>query len=197
MIDNMFAVMKRIHEIKVRFGLNRQRPVGQNENQHARKSYQEYQRSALSDARGSAAPAAGVGAAGIQGKTVDEIKKLADYYASVNRVPASLVRAVIETESNFNPRAVSPRGAMGLMQLMPSVVKERGVRNPFDPNENISAGVGFLKSLLQEYDGDYKKALAAYNAGRKTVDESGGVPDYRETREYVNKVIDAYVKNGN
>ena len=81
------------------------------------------------------------------------------------------------------------------MQLMPSVISDMGVEDPFDPAENINAGVGLLKDLLTEYNGDYSKALAAYNAGRKAVNESGGVPDYPETRQYVKKVIESYVKN--
>ncbi|MBN1498197.1 MAG: lytic transglycosylase domain-containing protein, partial [Spirochaetes bacterium] len=135
------------------------------------------------------------GRPGIQGRTVEEIRKLADYYASVNQVPSGLVKAVIETESNYNPRAVSPKGAKGLMQLMPSVIKDFGVSDPFDPNENISAGTGLLKDLLAEYGGDYASALAAYNAGRRAVSESGGMPGFSETREYVKKVIDSYLKN--
>jgi soluble lytic murein transglycosylase-like protein len=186
MIDNMFTVMKRINEIRGRFGIGKHRPARQAEGRQARTGYREIHDRAV---------AADRGVAGIEGKTVEEIRKLADHYAAVNRVPPELVRAVIETESNYNPRAVSPKGAKGLMQLMPSVIKDMGVTDPFNAGENISAGVTVLKDLLGEYNGDYKKALSAYNAGRTAVNESGGVPDFPETREYVKKVIDAYLKN--
>ncbi len=192
MIDNMYTVMKRINEIKGRFGLNRSHAAEQNGGQ---RTYREYQDRAVT--AGNAGRNAGEesGIAGIKGNTVEEIRKLADHYAAKNHVPPALVKAVIEAESNYNPRAVSPKGAKGLMQLMPSVIKDLGVENPFDPGENIGAGVSLLKDLLREYGGDYTKALAAYNAGRRAVNEKGGIPDYPETREYVKKVIDSYVKN--
>jgi soluble lytic murein transglycosylase-like protein len=188
MIDNMFAIMKRINEIRGRFGIGQNRQAIPGNNRADTTGYQEMQDRAVAKARDSEI-------AGIKGKTVEEIGKLADHFAKARKVPPALVRAVIEAESGFNPDAVSPKGAKGLMQLMPSVVSDMGVDNPFDPAENINAGVGLLKDLLTEYNGDYTKALAAYNAGRKAVNESGGVPDYPETREYVKKVIEAYVKN--
>ncbi|MBN2158349.1 MAG: lytic transglycosylase domain-containing protein [Spirochaetes bacterium] len=186
MIDNMFTVMKRINEIRSRFGIGRHRPASLPAEGGARNAYRDMHDRAVASDRG---------VKGIEGKTVEEIRKLADHYALANRVSPELVRAVIETESNYNPRAVSPKGAKGLMQLMPSVINDLGVKDPFNPGENISAGVTMLKDLLVEYDGDYKKALSAYNAGRRAVNESGGVPDFPETQEYVKKVIDAYVKN--
>jgi soluble lytic murein transglycosylase-like protein len=81
------------------------------------------------------------------------------------------------------------------MQLMPAVLDEMGVADPFSPEENIRAGVGVMKRLLEKYDMDYRKALAAYNAGERAVDEHGGVPPYGETAEYVNRVISSYLKN--
>jgi soluble lytic murein transglycosylase-like protein len=195
MIDNMFTVMKRINEIKSRFGINRHRPAVRHREGRAPMTYGEYQNRAAASASVPQGVKAGSDIAGIKGRTVNEIHKLADHYASLNRVPAALVRAVIQTESNYNPMAVSPKGAKGLMQLMPSVIKDLGVQNPFDPNENISAGVLLLKDLLNEYNGDYRRALSAYNAGRQAVNERGGVPEITETREYVKKVIDAYMRN--
>lgn len=194
MIDNMFAVMKRINELRGRFGLNRVRNGGVNASRAEGKTYRQYHDDAVAGSLAREKNSA-AGVPGLRGGTVEEIRQLAEHYASINRIPSGLVKAVIEAESNYNPRAVSPKGAMGLMQLMPSVVKDFGVSDPFDPNENISAGTGLLKDLLREYGGDYAKALAAYNAGRRAVNESGGIPDYRETREYVKKVIDSYVKN--
>jgi hypothetical protein len=102
-------------------------------------------------------------------------------------VDPMLVRAVIEVESNYRPRAKSPKGAMGLMQLMPATARAYNVRNPYDPKANIAAGVKHLKSLIDKWG--VELALAAYNAGEGAVRKFNGIPPYRETRNYVSKIL--------
>jgi soluble lytic murein transglycosylase-like protein len=104
-------------------------------------------------------------------------------------VSVDLIAAIIEAESEFNPRAVSRRGARGLMQLMPQTAALLGVGDPFDPRENVEAGVRHLRSLMDRFDGDLPLVLAAYNAGERAVIGHRGVPPYRETRQYVNRIL--------
>ncbi|MCI0408021.1 MAG: lytic transglycosylase domain-containing protein [Acidobacteria bacterium] len=104
----------------------------------------------------------------------------------------NLVEAVIATESNFNPWAVSPKGARGLMQLMPGTAQRFGVKNVHDPSQNIQGGVQYLRYLLDLFGGDLVLALAAYNAGEGVVQSLGRVPNYQETRQYVDRVLARY-----
>ena len=109
-------------------------------------------------------------------------------------ISSSIIKAVIKAESNFNPRAVSPKGAMGLMQLMPGTARSLGVSDAFNPKENIDGGVKFLRDLLKQFDGNLELALAGYNAGPGAVKKFGGIPPYKETQNYVKKIM-GYLKN--
>ena len=103
-----------------------------------------------------------------------------------------LVRAIIYVESAENPKAVSSKGAMGLMQLMPATAKSLGVKEPFQPNQNVQGGVRYFSKLMDRFDGNVRLALAAYNAGPGAVEKYGGIPPYPETRDYVRKVMEVY-----
>ncbi len=125
---------------------------------------------------------------GLSGKYDPYIKKA----ATKNDIPFHLLKALIKTESNFNPSAVSSKGAMGLMQLMPETAKLLEVDNPFDPKENIAGGSRYLKSLLDQFDGKLPMALAAYNAGPTIVARLNKIPPFAETQNYVKKVMEYY-----
>ncbi len=116
------------------------------------------------------------------------LHELVQLIAREHGVEDSLVHSVILAESNYNPRAVSPKGALGVMQLIPETARRFGVWNAFDPKQNIEGGVRYLKFLLDYYKGNYPKVIAAYNAGEGAVDRYNGIPPYAETRAYVYRV---------
>ncbi len=128
--------------------------------------------------------------------TSRELDSIIEESARRHDVDPNLVRSLIKVESNFNAHAVSPKGAMGLMQLMPGTARTLNVSNPFDPQQNVDAGVRHLKHLLQDFNGDVKLSLAAYNAGAGAVTRSKGVPPYAETRNYVKRITALYGDKG-
>jgi soluble lytic murein transglycosylase-like protein len=125
-----------------------------------------------------------------------EIDEAIEQSARRHNVDPNLVRALVKVESNFNPNAVSRKGAMGLMQLMPFTARQLNVTNPFDPQQNVDAGVRHLKSLLENFGGDVGLSLAAYNAGKGAVERSNGIPRYPETVNYVRRITSLYATGG-
>jgi soluble lytic murein transglycosylase-like protein len=118
-----------------------------------------------------------------------ELTPLIDRAAQQHQVDTKLIRGVIEQESGFRPCAISAKGAKGLMQLMPDTIEQFKVGDVFDPQQNIEAGATFLRQLLDKYKGDLRLVLAAYNAGPGSVDKTGGIPDIKETQDYVEGIL--------
>jgi len=122
-----------------------------------------------------------------------QIEQLVNKSAEKYNIDPKLVMALIKQESGFNTTAISKAGAIGLMQLMPTTAKTLGVSNPYSPEQNIEGGVKHLKNMLNKYNGNLILALAAYNAGGGAVDKYGGVPPYKETQNYVKKILSNYL----
>ena len=128
----------------------------------------------------------------LSGNIPANINQLVEQTASRHQVDPDLVRAIMQVESGNDPKAVSSKGAMGLMQLVPATAQRFGVANPFDPKQNLEGGVNYLKYLLDLFGGDLSLSLAAYNAGEHSVQRSGGIPAIPETQDYVRKVTSIY-----
>ncbi len=129
--------------------------------------------------------------AGDQGPE-SRISRAVQQAAAKYEIPAGLIHAIIRAESNYDPAAVSEKGASGLMQLMPDTAKAYGVLDVFDPEQNIMGGVQFLKDLIRLFDGKRDLVLAAYNAGQEAVKKFDGIPPYPETQNYVKKIQQSY-----
>ncbi|RLE00617.1 MAG: hypothetical protein DRI99_08525 [Candidatus Aminicenantes bacterium] len=123
-----------------------------------------------------------------------EINRIVEEIAHKYSLEPTLIHSIIKIESNYDPWAISPKGAIGLMQLMPTTAAQYGVRDIFDPRENIEGGVRYLKDLIRLYQGRTDLVLAAYNAGQEAVKKFGGIPPYPETIKYIEKVKASYNK---
>jgi len=125
-------------------------------------------------------------------RSFEHLDKIVEEVASRHGIDPLLVKAIIKAESMYDPRAVSPKGAMGLMQLMPETTRILGIQDPFDPHQNVEGGVRYLKYLIEKF-GDLSLALAAYNAGPQIVEQTRSIPPYPETQTYVRKVLNHYM----
>jgi hypothetical protein len=134
-------------------------------------------------------PAAVIVPGGFPGRPVIDLNQVVNEASGRYRLDPDLVNSVIKAESDFKAHAVSPKGARGLMQLMPGTASQLGVPNAFDPQANVEGGTRYLRELLEKYNFDIIKALAAYNAGPQTVERFGGVPPYYETKAYVARIV--------
>lgn len=139
-------------------------------------------------------PAASAKAPVFPGRPVADLSQVVSDASGRYRLDPDLVNSVIKAESDFKVRAVSPKGAQGLMQLMPGTAAQLGVPNAFDPQANVNGGTRYLRELLERYNFDLVKALAAYNAGPQRVEQFGGVPPYYETRAYVARIVKDFNK---
>ncbi len=124
------------------------------------------------------------------------LERMVQETAEKHRVDPALVRAIIRAESNWNPSAISRKGALGLMQLIPGTAERFGVGDAFNPQQNLEGGVRYLRTLLERYNGDLNRSLAAYNAGERAVDRARGVPRIPQTRSYVQRIMDSYFRPG-
>lgn len=193
-IEGLNSIIHRIDELNMRFGINTT-SYQENVNKNAaaggveQEKPQRLENGSFATELDKAMSMESRGAVGlnISGDTNSLIKEAAARY----QVDPRLVAAVAQTESGGNQEAVSPAGAVGVMQLMPETAAGLGV-NPYDKRQNIEGGAKYLRQMMDTFGGDVQKAVAAYNAGPQAVKEYNGIPPYRETQDYVNKVLDIY-----
>lgn len=193
-IEGLNSIIQRIDELNMRFGINTT-SYQENVNKTAaaggveQEKPQRLENGSFATELDKAMSMESRGAVGlnISGDTNSLIKEAAARY----QVDPRLVAAVAQTESGGNQEAVSPAGAVGVMQLMPETAAGLGV-NPYDKRQNIEGGAKYLRQMMDTFGGDVQKAVAAYNAGPQAVKEYNGIPPYRETQDYVNKVLDIY-----
>lgn len=193
-IEGLNSIIHRIDELNMRFGINTAN-YQENVNKTAavggveQEKPQRLENGSFATELDKAMSMESRGAVGlnISGDTNSLIKEAAARY----QVDPRLVAAVAQTESGGNQEAVSPAGAVGVMQLMPETAAGLGV-NPYDKRQNIEGGAKYLRQMMDTFGGDVQKAVAAYNAGPQAVKEYNGIPPYRETQDYVNKVLDIY-----
>ena len=194
-IEGLNSIIHRIDELNMRFGINTAANYQENVNKTAatggveQEKPQRLENGSFATELDKAMSMESRGAVGlnISGDTNSLIKEAAARY----QVDPRLVAAVAQTESGGNQEAVSPAGAVGAMQLMPETAAGLGV-NPYDKRQNIEGGAKYLRQMMDTFGGDVQKAVAAYNAGPQAVKEYNGIPPYRETQDYVNKVLDIY-----
>ena len=194
-IEGLNSIIHRIDELNMRFGINTAANYQENVNKTAatggveQEKPQRLENGSFATELDKAMSMESRGAVGlnISGDTNSLIKEAAARY----QVDPRLVDAVAQTESGGNQEAVSPAGAVGVMQLMPETAAGLGV-NPYDKRQNIEGGAKYLRQMMDIFGGDVQKAVAAYNAGPQAVKEYNGIPPYRETQDYVNKVLDIY-----
>lgn len=194
-IEGLNSIIHRIDELNMRFGINTAANYQENVNKTAatggveQEKPQRLENGSFATELDKAMSMESRGAVGlnISGDTNSLIKEAAARY----QVDPRLVAAVAQTESGGNQEAVSPAGAVGIMQLMPETAAGLGV-NPYDKRQNIEGGAKYLRQMMDTFGGDVQKAVAAYNAGPQAVKEYNGIPPYRETQDYVNKVLDIY-----
>ena len=194
-IEGLNSIIHRIDELNMRFGINTAANYQENVNKTAatggveQEKPQRLENGSFATELDKAMSMESRGAVGlnISGDTNSLIKEAAARY----QVDPRLVAAVAQTEFGGNQEAVSPAGAVGVMQLMPETAAGLGV-NPYDKRQNIEGGAKYLRQMMDTFGGDVQKAVAAYNAGPQAVKEYNGIPPYRETQDYVNKVLDIY-----